>query len=87
MRLHFVQTCAIGPSCHTRSKAFMKVAEGEGEVILFNVGGQTGKDCLLTWADGSTKRRQLECAHCSLRSAIREIESMAASLGNDAMVG
>ena len=22
------------------------------KVILFNVGGQTGKDCLLTWADG-----------------------------------
>ena len=23
-----------------------------GKGILFNVGGQTGKDCLLTWADG-----------------------------------
>ena len=25
---------------------------GKGEGVLFNVGGQTGKDCLLTWADG-----------------------------------
>ena len=24
----------------------------EGKGILFNVDGQTGKDCLLTWADG-----------------------------------
>ena len=24
----------------------------KGKGILFNVGGQTGKDCLLTWADG-----------------------------------
>ena len=27
------------------------VIKGKGK-ILFNVGGQTGKDCLLTWADG-----------------------------------
>ena len=26
--------------------------KGKGKGILFNVGGQTGKDCLLTWADG-----------------------------------
>ena len=26
--------------------------KGKGYCILFNVGGQTGKDCLLTWADG-----------------------------------
>ena len=26
--------------------------KGKGKDILFNVGGQTGKDCLLTWADG-----------------------------------
>ena len=26
--------------------------EDKGKGILFNVGGQTGKDCLLTWVDG-----------------------------------
>ena len=31
--------------------AFVVCGKGKGKGILFNVGGQTGKDCLLTWAD------------------------------------
>ena len=31
---------------------FAFVVCGKGKCILFNVGGQTGKDCLVTWADG-----------------------------------
>ena len=33
------------------SRGKLKV-KGKGKGILFNVGGQTGKDCILTWADG-----------------------------------
>ena len=42
--------------------------KGKGKVILFNVGGQTGKDCLLTWADGVkvANRRDRTC-NLSLR--------------------
>ena len=41
----------IDPAAAAPSQpALKKGAEGKG--ILFNVGGQTGKDCLLTWADG-----------------------------------
>ena len=47
--------------------------KGKGKGILFNVGGQTGKDCLFTWADGVkvADRRDLACwtnARCRGRS-------------------
>ena len=32
--------------------SFTIKVKGKGKGILLNVGGQTGKDCLLTWADG-----------------------------------
>ena len=34
------------------SPSFQKKKKGKGKDILFRIGGQTGKDCLITWADG-----------------------------------
>ena len=31
---------------------FLLWQKGKGKGRLFNIGDQTGKDCLLTWADG-----------------------------------
>ena len=42
--------------------------KGKGILQLFNVGGQTGKDCLLTWADGvKVADRQDRTRNLSLR--------------------
>ena len=53
--------------CHS-SRVDLRVHASKGKGILFNAGGQTGKDCLLTWADGVkvADRRDRTC-NLSLR--------------------
>ena len=50
-----------------------------GNGILFNVGGQTGKDCLLTWADGVkvTDRRD-RTRNLSLHKRLRRVNPRSA---------
>ena len=49
VKFSFSFPSSITAGIHVNNQMFLK---GKDKGILFNVGGQTGKDCLLAWTDG-----------------------------------